>query len=327
VTTTSIHIVVGVVTCREKILLAKRPDEVFQGGLWELPGGKINYNEDPYTTLIRELNEEVGLVVQKARPLIRFNYDYSDQSLLIDVWRVYDWEGQAYGRENQVIKWVSITELKEIPMPAANEVILNAIRLPSLYLICPALTGSIKNYLEIMETCLKAGVRLLQLRCGDETIETHPELIYQALDLCNYYDSKLLLNSAPKQASSYKVHGVHLSSSRLLQLEERPLNDNYYVAASCHNLNELNHACQIDVDFVVLSPVEQTKSHPDTEPLGWDNFSKLAENITVPIFALGGMQPQHITTAWNHGAQGLAIQNYIWTALNPAKAVTECMKN
>ena len=76
-----------------------------------------------------------------------------------------------------------------------------------------------------------------------------------------------------------------------------------------------------------MSPVEQTKSHPDTEPLGWDNFSKLAENITVPIFALGGMQPQHITTAWNHGAQGLAIQNYIWTALNPAKAVTECMKN
>ncbi len=323
-----ICVAVGVVIDRnEKILLTKRAPDVHQGDLWEFPGGNIKYSEDPFTALIRELNEEVGIVVQKARPLIKFNYNYPDQSLLIDVWIVSDWEGKAYGREGQEFKWVQTTELAEIQMPSANKVILNAIRLPSLYLVCPKVKGSTKDYLERIENCLKAGVRLLQLRCGEEIIETHPQLINQVLDLCNYYKSKLLLNSAPEQASLHKVHGVHLSSSRLMQLNERSLNNNYYVAASCHNLHELKHACKIDVDFVVLSPVEQTKSHPETEPLGWDKFSKLAENITVPIFALGGMQPQHIITAWNHGAQGIAIQNYIWSALNPEEAVTECMKN
>jgi len=323
-----IHVVVGVIIDRnENILLTKRSPDAHQGGLWEFPGGKLEPGETSRVALNRELQEELGIVVDKARPLIKFHHDYAECSVLLDVWLINEWHGDISGREEQEHKWVPVSDLKTIDFPAANQIIVTAIQLPSLYLICPTFMGNIKDYLEKIESCLKAGVQLLQLRCGDETIENHPDLIYQALDLCNYYESKLLLNSAPEQAASYKVHGVHLSSSRLLQLNERPLSNNFYVAASCHNLKELNHACQIDVDFVVLSPVEQTKSHPETKPLGWEKFLKLAENITVPVFALGGMQSQHITMAWSHGAQGIAIQNYIWSALNPAEVVTECMKN
>ena len=326
-TTTSTHVVIGVIVSNGKILLAKRPTTTHQGGLWEFPGGKIKDNEKPFDAIIREVNEEVGLIVRNARPLIRYHYNYRQQSLFINVWCVYDWEGQAHGRENQVIKWVSISDLDKITMPAANEIILNAMRLPSLYLICPTLTGNVDDYLENIDACLKAGVRLLQLRCGDDVIIKNKAFICQVLDLCNSYESKLLLNSKPELVASYNVHGVHLSSSRMLQLNERPLDNTYYVAASCHNKKELIHASKIKVDFVVLSPVENTKSHPEAESLGWEKFSELAEDIKIPIFALGGMHPKHIKIAWRHGAQGVAIQSSIWSADNPASVIKECVEN
>jgi thiamine monophosphate synthase len=61
-----------------------------------------------------------------------------------------------------------------------------------------------------------------------------------------------------------------------------------------------------------LSPVLPTRSHPDAEPLGWDRFAAWVDDATVPVFALGGMRPALLETAWGHGAQGLAAIRGLW---------------
>jgi 8-oxo-dGTP diphosphatase len=64
----------------------------------------------------------------------------------------------------------------------------------------------------------------------------------------------------------------------------------------------------LNLDFVVLSPVKSTLSHPEAEPLGWQKFAQLAENITLPIYALGGMVLNDLPMALSYGARGIAIQ-------------------
>ena len=84
------------------------------------------------------------------------------------------------------------------------------------------------------------------------------------------------------------------------------------MAASCHNAEELALAEQMDVDFVTLSPVQVTQTHPDAQPLGWDQARKLIEGFSKPVYLLGGVGPAEREKAWAHGAQGVAGIRAFW---------------
>ena len=120
------------------------------------------------------------------------------------------------------------------------------------------------------------------------------------------------MNSSPEVTLKFVAHGVHLNSRRLMQLNERPLDNNFLVAASCHDSRELEHACKIDVDFAVLSPVNRTISHQAAKPLGWDKFKSLVEPLLIPIYALGGMQAEDMEKSWSGGAQGISVLSGVW---------------
>ena len=68
----------------------------------------------------------------------------------------------------------------------------------------------------------------------------------------------------------------------------------------------------IGVDFIVLSPVRTSTSHPTTPPLGWLEFFQLTEQADCPIYALGGMRVENTLMAWSHGAQGIAAIRGLW---------------
>ena len=106
--------------------------------------------------------------------------------------------------------------------------------------------------------------------------------------------------------------GVHLTSERLMALSSRPLGSNKLVAASVHNQEQLAQAEQLKVDFSVISPVLPTPSHPDAWTLGWQGFQQLTEQATHPVYALGGMQAEHLSDVWKHGGQGIAAIRSLW---------------
>jgi 8-oxo-dGTP diphosphatase len=133
-----LHVAAAVVVdSAARILIARRHDHLHQGGLWEFPGGKVESGESVPAALARELNEELGIRVKQARPLIRIPYRYPDRNVLLDVWRVEQFEGEAHGAEGQPLRWVAAEELCEFEFPAANRPIVTAARLPSAYLITP----------------------------------------------------------------------------------------------------------------------------------------------------------------------------------------------
>src|SRR5690606_2777302 len=117
--------------------ISLRPAHAHQGGLWEFPGGKVDADEDAFAALARELDEELGIAITSARPLIRIPHSYPDRQVLLDVWRVSSFVGTPYGREGQRIAWVAPAKLDASVFPAANGPIVTAARLPDRYLITP----------------------------------------------------------------------------------------------------------------------------------------------------------------------------------------------
>ena len=106
----------------KRVLLAQRPPGKTLAGLWEFPGGKVEPGERPEATLIRELDEEIGITVKEAclAPLTFASHAYDDFHLLMPLYICRRWEGQVIARERQNLAWVRVNKLRDYEMPPAD---------------------------------------------------------------------------------------------------------------------------------------------------------------------------------------------------------------
>lgn len=300
-----IHVAVGVIQGDDgRILIARRPQHLHQGGLWEFPGGKVNPGEDIISALRRELQEEVGIHIRQTQPLITIEHDYGDRLVWLDVHRVHTFSGEPHGREGQLVQWVEIDELSEYEFPLANRGILNALQLPDRYMITGEFTDN-ADYLQCIHLALTQGVRLIQLRAKHLAEKDYLSLAKQVVAL-QTGDISVVLNTSPEIFAQTTAVGLHLNSRRLMQLQRRPISANKLLSAAAHNEQELKQANRIGVDILLLSPVKPTTSHPRATSLGWTRFSELVAMANCPVYALGGMRSEDISEVLRHGAQGVA---------------------
>ena len=105
-----------------RVLIAQRPEGKPMAGLWEFPGGKVDPGERPEDALIRELREELGIVVNEAclAPLTFASHSYEDFHLLMPLYVCRRWEGMVTPHEGQKLAWVRPNRLRDYPMPPAD---------------------------------------------------------------------------------------------------------------------------------------------------------------------------------------------------------------
>lgn len=106
-----------------RVLIAQRPEGKAQAGLWEFPGGKIEPGERPEQALIRELHEELGIDVNAAclAPFVFTSHAYESFHLLMPLYLLRRWSGTVQRREHAALKWVKPDQLRDYPMPPADE--------------------------------------------------------------------------------------------------------------------------------------------------------------------------------------------------------------
>ena len=116
-------VAVALVDADGRVLIAQRPDGKAMAGLWEFPGGKIEAGERPEETLIRELREELGITVKEAclAPLTFASHGYENFHVLMPLFICRRWDGTVQAREHKALKWVRAQNLRDYPMPAADE--------------------------------------------------------------------------------------------------------------------------------------------------------------------------------------------------------------
>jgi len=295
-----------------QVLIARRPSNVDQGGLWEFPGGKLAPYETGFEALKRELHEELGVEIQRAQPLIRVNHEYPDKHILLDVWQVHAFAGEPFGREGQAVRWVDKNDLFNYPFPAATLPILRAVILPTECLITAEEDDEEVFFTKLERALVEDKVRLVQLRAKRLDRDAYLARAEGALALCRKHGARLLLNGEPELLDEVDADGIHLTSERLMSLERRPLAQGKWQSASTHNSEQLEQAGRIGCDFVTLSPLRTTPTHPDAAPLGWHDFQQLVETAAMPVFALGGMTRFDANHARAVGAQGIASIRDFW---------------
>ena len=291
-------------------LLAQRPAGKVYAGYWEFPGGKVEPGEPLAAALARELHEELGIDVESARPWIVQTYAYPHAIVRLNFFRVRAWKGDPHGKEDQRLAWQHVSTLAVAPLLPANAPVLRALELPFEYAITHAGEIGTAEQLRRIDERLAQGLRLIQVREKSMRAPAVEHFAQSVLARARPHGAIVLINSDIELALRLGADGVHLTAAQLAVLERRPALG--WCAASCHNAEELVRAAELGVDFAVLGPVQATPTHPDSMPLGWEGFAALARGASLPVFALGGMKPDDLETAWRCGAQGIAMVRGSW---------------
>lgn len=304
------------------VLLAERPVGKPWAGYWEFPGGKIEENEMPIEALKRELQEELGITAIVLYPWLMRSFDYEAKydasgklespakTVRLHFFVVVQWQGEPVGLEKQALSWQNPEKLAVAPMLPANSPIFNALVLSPVYAVTNLNELGEDLFFERLKLALEQGLRIIQVR--EKQLSPDNLLLFaeRVIAMASSYGAKVMINSDLHLAAKVKAAGVHLSARDLMQLQAKP--EGLLCGASCHNRQELAQAAMLGLDYVMLSPVQKTLSHADTQPLGWSGFSDLAAGYPLPVYALGGMQIADLHTARLHGAHGIAMQRSIW---------------
>jgi len=292
------------------VLLAQRPAGKAYAGYWEFPGGKLEPGETPRAALNRELHEELGITVVRASPWLVQRYVYPHAHVELHFFRVFEWQGEPHGHDNQAFAWQTPGRFDVEPLLPANTTVLRSLRLPPVYGITMADALGEEAFLARARTALANGLALVQFREKDWDEARQRALCTALVELADTHGARVLLNGSAGNARAWGCAGVHWTSAALAAATERPRD--LVCAASCHTREDLAHAGSLELDFAVLGPVLPTPTHPNSRPLGWEGFAAIAEGATLPVYALGGLAPADLDVAIAHGAHGVALRRGAW---------------
>ena len=282
-------------------LLARRPAGKVYAGWWEFPGGKVEPGEVAAAALARELHEELGVRVRRAAPWITRVFAYEHATVRLHFFRVFEWEGTPHPREGQALAWQPAGALCVEPMLPANAPVLAALALPHEYAIADASTS-----LDAVRARLAAGLRLLRIRGARAQDPAFVEAVRHAARATG---ARVI---GPPGAG---LDGEHFDAAALRALSARPAAT--LCGASVHTRDELEHTMALGLDFVVLGPVLPTATHPGAPALGWEAFERLVAATSVPVYAIGGLQPHLLGRAQAAGAHGIAMIRGSWSLQLP----------
>ncbi len=303
-----LHVAVGIIMGADgRILIARRPMNVHQGGLWEFPGGKLEPGETVLAALHRELKEELGIVIDPSHcfPFRKIAHHYGDRDVLLDIWRVNRFLGEACGLEDQPLAWCFPAQLNPNKFPAANREIIRLLQLPPLLAIT-AECGNRDGFRQVIAGLLDRGIRLIQFRQPELPQIDARHWIDDALQLCQQVGARLMLNTSLELFANSPAHGLHVSASSLMNLPRRPVPSDLLFSAFCHNPEELSRAEQLGVDFALVASAKPTVSRPGAEIPDWERFRGLISQHSVPVYAQGGLTESDLAHARSAGAHGIA---------------------
>ena len=320
----AIHVAVAVLRYGDEFLLARRHTHQHQGGKLEFVGGKIEQSESPISALIREVDEELGLDINEnaTTKMGRIWHDYGDKAVYLHVYQVLLTDGQYVdfrdrkigcdGQEIGFFERDDVLRQKE-NFPAANAAILAWLTLPNIIIISHEL-GYFNNktdWLDCYKNLPKNSTLLVRTKniVNEDLLRS---LIALRTDLRLVISLEDWLKIKDNQGIDLdQIVAIRLTHHELINIDLSGLNLAHLpIIASCHDLDSLTKANELaklhPVMAVLLSPVKLTATHPDASALGWKVFEELAEVSDVPVIGLGGLSPEDLPDAHDHGAVAVA---------------------
>jgi thiamine-phosphate pyrophosphorylase len=185
------------------------------------------------------------------------------------------------------------------------------IQTPFLY---PILDENRSNDLERdAQDLINAGVKILQLRCKKMSNAEFQQLVTKLMPLCKRAGVLLILNDRVDVCMITDASGVHLGQDDFPATEARQLLPNAIIGLSTHNLNQVQSADQLPIDYISIGPIFPTTSKENPDPVvGIDLLRKAKTLTSKPIVCIGGITKNETPELLRAGADGIAVISEIY---------------
>ncbi|KTG17384.1 MULTISPECIES: thiamine phosphate synthase [unclassified Guyparkeria] len=302
-----------------------RPDGKHLAGMRAFPGGKRGPGESLRAALDRELAEEVGIRVLRARRLITLDWDYPDRHLRLIGFEVTGWGGRPRSVEGQTLAAEPLDRDARgdwlAAMPPANRGLINALVLPRCLAITPPVDAAgMRTWQAGLESRLHAlsVPMLVNLRPGPSVGQgdvAWPALARVVL-AAGHWPVVNPPGEGPWPEGLDPRVGLHLNHARLMAMPAERVREaqerGHLVTAAVHDRATLDRAVELAVDLVTVSPLRATATHPGVSGIGWSAFAELAEAASMPVYALGGVGVDDLPRIWRRGGFGVAGISAFW---------------
>lgn len=191
----------------------------------------------------------------------------------------------------------------------------------NLYLITDRQASRGRDLRLVVEEALKGGVKAIQLREKDLSSRAQYELASEMRELTTRYNAALFINDRVDIALSVDADGVHLGVSSLpIHQARKLLGNNRLIGVSCHNQVDAIAAQDFGADFITYGPVFHTPSKAAYgPPIGIDSLREVTPRLSIPVFALGGINILNTSEVISAGARGIALISAVIAAKNPCE--------
>ncbi|MFZ0023100.1 NUDIX domain-containing protein [Acinetobacter sp.] len=298
-TKATIHVAIALLFHQNQVLVGWREAKQHQGNKYEFPGGKVEQGELPVEACRREVIEEVGVDIERWHASDFISHEYEDLIVNLHIFHA-SVQPEQLAEIKQPWRWYPREELGQLNFPKANQSMIQKLQWPQRIKIAEDI-----DILSSLDTD-----QMLYWR-----VQATPERIMQLQQYPVDQLSKLIINqqlwSQLNELQQQTIRTIHLKQNQLMNLKQGELKSGYRYLAACHDLTALMHAEQIGCEAALLSSVLTTATHPDTPALGWERFKQMAEQVQIPVFALGGMKADELDYAKSQHAYGIAGIRYI----------------
>lgn len=183
-----------------------------------------------------------------------------------------------------------------------------------------------------IEAALDAGIKLIQLRLKNISDVLYIDYANKAKELCDKYEALLIINDNATVAKHSHADALHLGLDDMNVLEAKKIIPNKLIGGTANTLEHIQQRCAEKVDYIGLGPYQFTSTKKKLSPiLGIEGYQNIIhemkkENLTTPIYAIGGVELKDIEAIINIGVHGIAVSGLITHSDNKEKLVIEINK-
>jgi thiamine-phosphate pyrophosphorylase len=164
---------------------------------------------------------------------------------------------------------------------------------------------------ETVFTVLRAGIRFIQYRQKEGTRREIYEEAAKLRKLTRFFNATLIINDHADIALAVDAEGVHLGQDDLPLTEAKKIMGGKIIGISTHDLKQARDAETGGADYIGFGPVFETKTKDAGKPRGTDNLKLIAQNVRIPVIAIGGVNIDNIGSVMQAGAGAAAVASAI----------------
>ena len=185
-----------------------------------------------------------------------------------------------------------------------------------------------KDFYVCIEEAIKGGVKIVQLREKNISTKDFYEKALKVKEICKNYRVLFIINDRLDIVQAVGADGVHLGQSDMpIEKAREILKNKFLIGATARNVEEAKRAELLGADYIGSGAIFRTNTKDNAKKLEMEELKKIVASVKIPVFAIGGINIDNVSSLKNIGLQGICAVSGILSEKDCKKAVDIMLKN